>query len=116
MEALKKVFDKVQNLKFDEMTPETLREIYKIWWTTNEDAFFELFKRHDFNHAMAEVLNYGLRLKKRLDGFTAEWCKVLSIPSNTEFDEVAMSIQELRRRVRMQQKAIEELQQKLENS
>jgi hypothetical protein len=116
MEALKKVFDKVQNLKVDEMAPETLREIYKIWWTTNEDAFFELFKRPDFNHAMAEALNYGFRLKKRLDAITAEWCKVLSIPSNKEFDEVAMSIQELRRRIRMQQKAIEELQQKLDNS
>lgn len=112
-EALKEVFAKVQNLKFEEMTPETMREIYQIWWTTNEKAFFELFRNSDFCEAMHEALNYGLRLKKRLDELSAEWCEALSIPSNREFDEVAMVVQELRRKVRLQQKAIEELQRKL---
>ncbi len=115
-EALKEVFEKVQNLKFDEVTPETVREIYQIWWTTNENAFFELFKSPEFCSAMGEVLNYGLRLKKRLDELTAEWCKALSIPSNREFDEVAMAVQELRRKVHTQQKTIEELQRKLEKT
>lgn len=114
MEALKEVFDKVQDLKVDEMGPETLREAYRVWWTTNENAFFELFKTPEFGNAMAEVLNHGLMLKKRLDELTAEWCKTLSIPSNRDFDEVAMAIQDLRRRVRQQQKTIEELQRKLE--
>ncbi len=112
-EALKEVFDKVQNMKLEEMKPETLREIYQIWWTTNENAFFQLFKNPDFCNAMGEVLNYGLRLKKRLDELTAEWCKAMSIPSNREFDEVAMAVQDLRRKVRMQQKTIEELERKL---
>jgi len=116
MEALRKVFDKLQNLKFEEMTPETIREIYQIWWATNETVFFELFKRPDFGKAMNEVLNYGLRLKKRLDDLTAEWCKALSVPSNREFDEVALVLQELRRKVRLQQKAIEELQRKLKDT
>ena len=114
MEALKEVFDKVQDLKTHEIGPETLREAYLIWWTSNENAFFELFKSPDFGNAMAEVLNQGLMLKKRLDELTAEWCKALSIPSNRDFDEVAMAVQELRRRVRQQQKTIEELQRKLD--
>lgn len=114
IEALKEVFDKVQDLKVEEMGPETLREMYLIWWTTNENAFFELFKSPDFGNAMGEVLNRGLTLKKLLDETTAEWCKVLSIPSNREFDEVAMVLQELRRKVHQQQKTIEELQRKLE--
>jgi class III poly(R)-hydroxyalkanoic acid synthase PhaE subunit len=114
MEALKEVFQKVQNMKLEKMTPETMREIYKVWWITNEDNFFELFKRPDFSKAMVEVLHYGLRLKKRLDEVNAEWCDSLSIPTNREFDRVAETIQDLRRKVRAQQKAIEELQQKLE--
>ena len=114
MEALRQVFDKVQNLTSEEMTPDTAREIYKIWWTTNEDAFFHLFKRPDFSNAMGEVLSYGLRFKKRLDDLTAEWCEALSIPSNREFEEVAKAIHDLRRKVRVQQKTIEALQQKLE--
>jgi class III poly(R)-hydroxyalkanoic acid synthase PhaE subunit len=113
MEALKEVFDKVKNLKTTEITPEAVREVYKIWWTVNEDAFFELFKEPEFGNAMSEVLNYGLRLKKRLDELTSEWCQALSIPSNKEFDEAIMVIQELRRTVRLQQKAIEKIQQRL---
>jgi hypothetical protein len=114
MAALKRVFDKIQNLKFEEITPDTARELYKIWWTTNEDALFHLFKRPDFSNAMGEVLSYGLKLKKRLDDLTAEWCEAVSIPSNREFEEVAKAIHDLRRKVRAQQKTIEALKQKLE--
>jgi hypothetical protein len=106
----------VKNLETTEIKPEVLREIYTIWWTTNEDAFFELFKEPEFGNAMSEVLNYGLRLKRRLDELTAEWCDALSIPSNKEFDEAIMVIQELRRKVRLQQKAIEKLQQQIEQT
>jgi class III poly(R)-hydroxyalkanoic acid synthase PhaE subunit len=116
MEALKEVFDRVQSLKFEEMTPETVREIYKIWWVSNENAFFELFKKPEFGTTMAEVLNYGLKLKQRLDELTAEWCEALSIPSNRELDEVIKVVQDLRRKVRAQQKTIEELQRKLERT
>ena len=116
MEALKEVFDKIKNLKPDEMKPETMHEIYTIWWTTNEDAFFELFKRPDFSNTMVEVLNYGLSLKKRLDELTADWCEANSIPSNRDFDRVAEAIYELRRKVRMQQKSVSKLQQQLEKT
>jgi hypothetical protein len=115
MAAMKDVFNKLQNLKVDELTPEAIRELYRMWWTTNEDAFFELFKKPEFCNAMGEVLNYGLRLKGRLDELTAERCEALNIPSNREIDEIAMAIQELRRKVRSQQKTIEELQSKLES-
>jgi len=115
MTALKEVFHKLQNLKFDELTPETMREIYKIWLTTNENAFFELFKRPDFSNTMGEVFNYGLRFKKRLDDLTAEWCKSLSIPTNRDHDKMATAIHELRRKVRLQQKNIDALQHKLES-
>jgi len=114
MEALKEVFEKMKELKFEEMTPETAREIYKIWVTSNENTFFELFKSPEFSNAMGEVLNHALRLKQRLDDLTAEWCEAFSIPSNRELDAVAMAVQELRRKVHMQQNAIEALQRKLD--
>jgi hypothetical protein len=113
MEALKKTMERLQELKFEEMTSESLHEIYRIWWTTNENAFFELFKTPEFSKAMGEVLNYGLRLKKRLDELVADWSKTLSIPSYRDFDEIAWAIQELRRRVRQQEKTIQKLQKEL---
>jgi len=114
MDALREMFDKVRKLNLDEFTPETAREIYHLWIVTNEDAFFELFKKPDFSNAMGEVLNLGLRLKKRLDQLNADFCEAMSIPSNRDFDAVAKAIQELRRTVRRQQKAIEALQQRKE--
>ncbi|MFC1895399.1 poly(R)-hydroxyalkanoic acid synthase subunit PhaE [Thermodesulfobacteriota bacterium] len=114
--ALKQIFEKVQDLDLKEITPETAQEVYRIWWTTNEDTFFELFKRPDFCRAMGEVLSHGLRLKKRLDDLSEEWCKTVNIPSNRDLDEVAMAIQDLRRKVHKQKRAIEELQRKIEKS
>jgi class III poly(R)-hydroxyalkanoic acid synthase PhaE subunit len=115
-DALKEFFDRLKHFKAEEMTPERLREVYKIWWTTNENALFDLFKKPEFAKAMGEVLNYGLKLKKRLDGLTAEWCKSLSIPSREDFDELAKTVHELRRKVRHQQKIIAALQKKAEPS
>ena len=114
MAALRELFNKIQSLKYDEFTPDTVREIYKMWVTINEDAFFDLFKKPDFSNAMGEVLNLGLRLKKRLDELTADWCEAMSIPSNREFDAMAKAVQELRRKVRSQQITIEALQQQLD--
>ncbi|MEW6333286.1 MAG: poly(R)-hydroxyalkanoic acid synthase subunit PhaE, partial [Thermodesulfobacteriota bacterium] len=114
MAALNALFGKIRSLRHEEFTPDTVKEIYKMWVITNEDAYFELFKQPDFSNAMGEVLNLGLRLKKHLDGLTADWCESVSIPSNREFDSVARAVQELRRKVRSQQKAIEALQQQLE--
>jgi len=114
MTALKELFNKIQSLKHGEFTPDTVREIYKMWVTINEDAFFDLFKKPDFSNAMGEVLNLGLRLKKRLDELTADWCEAMSIPSNREFDAVAKAVQELRRKVRSQQITIDALQQQLD--
>jgi class III poly(R)-hydroxyalkanoic acid synthase PhaE subunit len=114
--ALQEFFDRLKGLKEEEMTPERLREVYKIWWTTNENALFDLFKKPEFGNAMGEMLNYGLTLKKRLDELTTDWCNALSIPSREDFDELAKAVHELRRKVRRQQKLIEALQRKTEPS
>jgi hypothetical protein len=116
MVALQEMFDKIRNLKHDKFTPDTAREIYKLWIVTNEDTFFQLFKKPEFSNAMGEVLKLGLQLKMRLDELNADICEALSIPSNRDFDAVAKAVQELRRTVRRQQKTIEALQQQINKS
>jgi class III poly(R)-hydroxyalkanoic acid synthase PhaE subunit len=112
MDALHEFFERLKHFKADEMTPERLKEVYRIWWTTNENALFELFKKPEFCSAMGEVLNYGLRLKKRMDELTDEWCRACSLPSRKDYDELAEAVHELRRKARRQQKLIETLQKK----
>jgi class III poly(R)-hydroxyalkanoic acid synthase PhaE subunit len=116
LDALQEFFDRLKHFKAEEMTPERLKEIYRIWWTTNENALFDLFKKPAFGNAMGEVLNYGLRLKKRLDELTAEWCKSVSLPSREDYDELAKVVHELRRQVRRQEKIIAALQKRAEPS
>jgi class III poly(R)-hydroxyalkanoic acid synthase PhaE subunit len=115
-DALREFFDQLKQFKTEELTPERLRDVYRIWWTTNENAMFELFKKPEFGNAMGEMLNYGMRLKQRLDELTRDWCNSLSIPSREDFDELAKAVHELRRKVRRQQKIIDALQGKAEPS
>jgi hypothetical protein len=116
MEALTEVFDQIHRLDIKEATPETMREIYKIWLTTNEKAFHRLFKRPDFCNTMGEVLNCMFRLKKQMNELSAKWCEAMSIPSGRDHDQMAMAIQDLRRKVHAQQKTILALEQKLERN
>ncbi|MDA8139505.1 MAG: hypothetical protein M0036_12715 [Desulfobacteraceae bacterium] len=113
IEAFKEVFDRIHQLDLKEMTPEAMREIYKIWLTTNEKTFHRLFKQPDFCNTMGEVLNCMFRFKKQMNDLTAKWCEAMSIPSGRDHDQMAMAIQDLRRKVHAQQKTISALQQKL---
>lgn len=112
--ALKDVFDQICDLEIKEVTPEVMREIYKIWLVTSERSFHELFKRPDFCNTVSEVLNCMFRLKKQLNELTAQWCDMMSIPSSRDHDKMAMAIQDLRRKVHAQQKTISALQKHLD--
>lgn len=111
--AMKEVFEKVKAAELESPTPENLREIYDIWLMTNEKAFFQLFQRPDFCATTGEIIHSSLRIKRQLDDLTATWCTTMSIPTSRDHDKMAMAIQELRRKVRTQEKAIEALQQKV---
>ncbi len=108
--ALQEVFDEIQEQEINEATPESLKKVYNIWLTTSEKAFHTLFKRPDFCHTVGEVLNCMFRLKKQLNELTACWCEAMSIPSNRDHDNMAMAIQDLRRKVHAQQKTISALE------
>lgn len=114
IKAFEEVFDQINQLNLKELTPEAMREIYKIWLTTNEKAFHRLFRRPDFCNTMGEVLNCMFRFKKQMNDLTAKWCETMSLPSGRDHDQMAMAIQDLRRKVHVQQKTITALQQKLE--
>jgi hypothetical protein len=115
MDALREVFDQVQSMKIDDISPDTVRQLYTLWWQTNEKRFFELFKSTEFTRRMNEVANHGFALKQRIDRINAEWCKAMSIPTMRDFDEMAEALQGLRKKVRLQEKVIEELRNKVDN-
>jgi len=108
--AMKEVIEKIKTAELESPTPENFREIYNIWLMTNEKAFFKLFQSPDFCATTSEIVHSSLRVKRQLDDLTATWCATMSIPTSHDHDKMAMAIQELRRKVRSQEKAIEALQ------
>ena len=110
LRAAEKVFQRLMEFQGKEMTPETLHEFYRIWWTINEDVYHELFQSEAFTKLLGEALRQGLLYKKQFDDLTDEVIGFTNLPTKREMDEVYRSIYELRKEVRWQRRAIKELE------
>ena len=104
------MFERLGELEGKELTPETFREFYKIWWTINEDTYQELFVSPEFIGLMQEVLRRGLVLRQRTDKLSAESLSTLNIPTKDDMDEIYKAIYDLRKEVRWQRRGLHELE------
>ncbi|MBS4032051.1 MAG: hypothetical protein KGZ63_11635 [Clostridiales bacterium] len=95
--------------------PESFKDFYKMWWQTNEQAYFELFQSEDFSRMMGDVVDAWLSFKKQNDDVLVEIISSnLPIPTDREMDSLAKSVQQLKRNMWEQTKKIKELQEKIE--
>jgi len=113
MHAAEKVFQRLSEFKGKEITPEAFREFYRIWWTTNEDAYNQMFGSQEFTRLLGEVLRQGLLFKKQLDNLSDEIIKSTNLPTKQDMDEIYRTIYDLRKEVRWQKRAIRDLEQHL---
>jgi outer membrane murein-binding lipoprotein Lpp len=109
VEALREFLAQVGEAGIEALAARPLRDVYRMWWTANENAFLRMFALPDFGAAMNEVLAGSLDLKQRTDDMAAGWCRQASLPTRADFDELAAAVQELRRTVRRQAHEIESL-------
>lgn len=109
VEALREFLTQVGEAGIESLATRPLREVYRMWWTANENAFVRLFALPDFGNVMNEVLARSLDLKQRTADMTADWCRQAELPSRADFDELAAAVHELRRTVRRQEHEIESL-------
>ncbi len=109
MNAAEKVYDKFTEFVGKEMTPETFREFYRIWWTINEDVYQELFRSEEFSKLSREVNSRGLLFRKWIDDVFEQILKFTSLPSKKDMDEIYRSLYDLRKEVRNQKLAMKEL-------
>ena len=113
LRAGEKVFQRLMEFKGKEVTPQTLREFYRIWWTINEDVHFQMFRSEEFTRLLGEVVRAGLLFKKQFDELSDEIVGLTNLPTKKEMDEVYRSMYELKKEIRSQKRAIQELERRL---
>lgn len=113
MRAAEKVFQRLSEFKGKEATPENFREFYRVWWTINEDVYYQMFQSEEFTKLLGEVLRQGLLFKKQLDDFSDQIIKFTNLPTKQDMDEIYRTIYDLRKEVRWQRRAIQGLEQHL---
>lgn len=92
----------------------TFREFFKLWSTTNENAYLELFKTEQFGKMMSETVNAAIEFKNGCDELLRYQFSWLPFPSQQETDSLAKAIYELRRTVGDQAREIRALAEKLD--
>jgi class III poly(R)-hydroxyalkanoic acid synthase PhaE subunit len=113
LRAGEKVFQRLTEFQGKEVTPQTLREFYRIWWTINEDLHFQMFRSEEFTRLLGEVVRAGLLFKKQFDELSDEIIGLTNLPTKKEMDEVYRSMYELRKEIRQHTRAIQDLERRL---
>ncbi|OPX86171.1 MAG: Poly(R)-hydroxyalkanoic acid synthase subunit (PHA_synth_III_E) [Pelotomaculum sp. PtaB.Bin104] len=107
-EATESLMNKISKLSGDE-APKTFKELYQMWWQTNEDAFFDLFKTDSFAKILGKTVDAGVVFKKNFDEMLLEYVSQLPVPTNRDMDSVYKTIHELKTTIKEQTKKLEEL-------
>jgi hypothetical protein len=113
LDALREFLTRVGETGLEAIASKPLREVYRMWWTANEDAFLKIFQMPEFGKALNEVMTHSLEVKQQTDSMAADWCKKASLPTRADFDEMAATVHELRRTIRHQEQDIQSLQDEL---
>jgi class III poly(R)-hydroxyalkanoic acid synthase PhaE subunit len=112
IQAAEKVLQRFAEFKIDELTPETVRELYRIWWNVNEETYQEVFRTKEFRDISQQLVERGLLLRKWCDELAYHMLKFTSIPSKQDMDEIYKAIYDLKKDVRALRKAITEIEKK----
>jgi hypothetical protein len=104
--------NKVSDLSTDGTIP-SHRVIYRLYLSTFEENYAEVFKSREYSVLQARMVDAGLRFKRRLDSALEDLIEVLPVPTDSEMKELYQAFYELRRLVKQQQHRIEELERRL---
>jgi len=108
--GMEKVISRLEEYKDKDWTsPDAAKEFYRLWWTINEDTYHELFLSPEFINLLREVLTRGLNLRKFMDELYDKLVESTPLPSKKDMDEIYLAIYELKKEVRWQRRAINEL-------
>jgi class III poly(R)-hydroxyalkanoic acid synthase PhaE subunit len=108
--AAEKVFQRFIQLTPKEITPETYKELYKLWCNTNEEVYQEVSRSKEFVELAKQMVEQGLFLRKELDEISDHVLKFTNFPSKKDMDEIYLAIYETKRDLREARKRVTELE------
>lgn len=115
MENFEEILNKYQQLVTKGEHPKTFKEFYQLWWTTNEEAYFNLFRTPKFSKLFSEVVDAGMLFKQNQDALLEEYFKNMPVPVKSEMNSLYKTVYDLKRDVRKFKNDLKELNQKSEN-
>ncbi|MCR4400970.1 MAG: hypothetical protein NUV35_08955, partial [Syntrophomonadaceae bacterium] len=89
--------------------PVTFRELYELLWQTNEQAYVDLFKTESFARLLAATMDAQVRFKMKAEELLGSFLESMSIPARKEMDSLYRSVYQVKKAVKEQARAIEEL-------
>ena len=111
--AAEKVFQRFIELKPKEITPETYKDLYKLWCNTNEEVYQEVSRSKEFVALAKQMVEQGLLLRKELDEISDHFLKFTNFPSKKDINEIYLAIYETKRDLREARKRVTELEKQL---
>lgn len=89
--------------------PVSFRELYRLWWQTNEDIYVELFRTEEFARLLGQLVDKGMQFRAAFRAYVEEASKELPFPNRTEMDYLYKTVDRLKREVRSLKKEMREL-------
>jgi len=113
LEAAEKVYQRSTEFVGKEVTPETFKAFYRLWWTVNEETYHDLLSSEEFTSMSREMITRGLLFRKWIDDLTDHLLRFTNIPGKKDMDEIYKTIWELRREIKGQKRVIRDLEKKV---
>lgn len=114
-DVMERLMKRISELAEKGEAPSTFNEFYQLWWQTNEEAYFELFKTESFSKMLGESVEAWMQYKKHYDDLLDEFISQnLPVPTEKEMDTLYKAVHEMRKTIKEQGKKIDELSAKLE--
>jgi len=111
--AAEKVFERFIEFSPKEITPETYKELYKLWCNTNEEVYQGVSRSKEFVALAKQMVEQGLLLRQELDEISDHVLKFTNFPSKKDMDEIYRAIYETKRDLREARRRVTELEKQL---
>ncbi|MGQ9475553.1 MAG: poly(R)-hydroxyalkanoic acid synthase subunit PhaE [Actinomycetota bacterium] len=80
--------------------PMSFRDLYRLWWQTNEDLYVELFRTEEFSRLLGQLVDKGMEFRSAFRAYVEEVTKELPFPNRSEMDHLYRTLDRLKREVR----------------
>jgi class III poly(R)-hydroxyalkanoic acid synthase PhaE subunit len=110
MQALETMQQKLADLEV-EKGPNALsfRDVYGLWWHTNEQVYEELFRTDEFSRLLGKLVDRGMQFRTDIQAYIEEVTKELPFPNRSEMNHLYKAVYQMKHEIRRMSKELAEL-------